>query len=389
MTRSPPRQAEDAGASNASPPALVVMLGGLSGGSLESLVRRALEASALDSVETALATDRYGRTLLLTDTRPAEALPSGTEVEIDGDEDFHFGRRLADAVAEHHLGSTLYLGGGAGPLLQGDDFEALAGGIAGPDPACVTNNFYSADLFAVTPASLLAGLDPLPAADNGVPRRLREDCGVDVVELPRSTGTQMNIDSPGDLTALALTGSTGPRLAAVLAGEALDTERLAGAAMTFTDRDSEVLVAGRVSSRTWQYLERETACRVRLLAEERGMGAAGRDADGSASSLLGQLLASVGSQAFFGDLLPDLCDAAFIDIRPALIQLGLHASRADRFAADVGQAAMVEDDRLREIVEAANASPVPVVLGGHSLVSGGLMLLNDWAWEEHDRALGL
>lgn len=365
------------------------MLGGLSGGPLESLVRRALEASALDSVETALETGRYSRALLLTDTPPDEALPAGTEVEIDGDEDFHFGRRLADAVAEHDLGATLYLGGGAGPLLRRDDFEALADGIEGPAPACVTNNFYSADLFAVTPASLLAGLDPLPVADNGVPRRLREDCGVDVVELPRTTGTQLNIDSPGDLAALALAGSDGPRLAAVLADGALDTERLARAAMTFTDRDSEVLVAGRVSSRTWQYLERETACRVRLLAEERGMGAAGRDADGSASSLLGQLLASVGPHAFFGDLLPDLCDAAFIDVRPALIQLGLRPSRGDRFAADIGQTATIEDAGLREIVEAANASPVPVVLGGHSLVSGGMMLLNDWAWTEHDRALGL
>ena len=58
--------------------------------------------------------------------------------------------------------------------------------------------------------------------------------------------------------------------------------------------------------------------------------------------------------------------------------------RADRFAADLGLAERIEDPGLREFVRAANGSPVPVVLGGHSLVAGGLMLLNDWAWEQRD-----
>ena len=119
------------------------------------------------------------------------------------------------------------------------------------------------------------------------------------------------------------------------------------------------------------------------------MGAAGRDADGSARSMLGQLIAAAGPAKFFGELLPQLCDAAFIDIRPALVQLGLRPSRADRFAADLGLADEISDEGLRELVQAAVASPVPVVLGGHSLVSGALMLLHDWAWEQRDHALGL
>lgn len=365
------------------------MLGGFSGGPLESLMRRSLEASALDSLETALESDRFGRALLLTDGDPEQAVPAGVEVELDRGGDFHFGRRLADAVSEHDLKRVLYIGGGAGPLLGVDDFVTLAASMEGETPGCLTNNFYSADFFAVTPASLLAGLDPLPAADNAVPRRLREDHGVEVAEMPRTTATQLNIDSPGDLAALSLTSGTGPRLASTLAAWGPKTDHVQRAAMAFTDRNLEVLVAGRVSSGTWQYLERETACRVRLLAEERGMGAAGRDSDGTASSLLGQMIASVGPRVFFGELLPELCDAAFIDLRPALIQLGVRPPRHDRFAADVAEPEAIEDERLREIVEAAEASPVPVVLGGHSLVSGVLMLLNDWAWEQHDRALGL
>ena len=369
-------------------PAVVVMLGGVSGGPLESLLHRALEASALDLVETALESGRFERALLLADRTPEAAPPAGVTVELDR-EAFHFGRRLAGAISKHRIQRLLYLGGGSAPLLGADEFGALADGVAGDARACVTNNFFSADLFAVTPASLLADLEPLPASDNVVPRRLHEEFGVEVEELPRSVATQFNIDSPIELAALALSGRAGRRLGTLLEEWAPDTELMARAAMTFTDRDAEVLVAGRVSSRTWQYLERETACRVRVLAEERGMGAAGRDADGTARSLLGRLLSTVGPARFFAELLPELCDAAFIDTRPMLVQLGLRPSRADRLAADLGVASAIEDPQLRELVEAAAASPAPVVLGGHSLVAGGLMLLNDWAWEQHDRAQGL
>ncbi len=382
---------------------LVVMLGGVSGGPLESLLRQALEVSALDSIEIALESGHFERALLLADRALDEAPPAGVTVELDRDHspggshslvdsssgDFHFGRRLGDAVAEHRIERLLYLGAGSAPLLGADEFGALADGVAGEAPACLTNNFFSADLFALAPARLVAALDPPPDADNSVPRRLRQEHGVEVEELPRTAATQLNIDSPVDMVALALSGRAGGRLGAVLDRWAPSTESMARAAMTFIDRDAEVLIAGRVSSRTWQHLERETACRVRLLAEERGMSAAGRDAGGSARSLLGRLLLAVGPAQFFGAVLPELCDAAFIDTRPLLSQLGLHPSRADRFAADLGLVDEIEDRRLRELVEAAAASPVPVVMGGHSLVAGVLMLLGDWAWEQHDRALGL
>ena len=67
--------------------------------------------------------------------------------------------------------------------------------------------------------------------------------------------------------------------------------------------------------------------------------------------------------------------------------LGIRPSRGDRFAADLGRADLIEDARLREIVEAANAAPVPVVLGGHSLVGSAIPLLNQWAWDDHDGLL--
>ncbi len=365
------------------------MLGGLSDDGLEGLMRRALEASALDVLEAALETGSFGDVVLVADRAPSGALPEGVRLTLDdAAEQFHFGKRLSETVADSGCGRFVYVGAGAAPLLGAEDLASLAARLDGDGSLCVTNNFYSADLFALRPAGLLRRIDPWPLADNGVPRALKEQLDVEVVELDRTTATQLNLDSPIDLVAIGLAEAGGLRLRALIADWAPDSERVAAAARVLTDRHGEVLIAGRVSSRAWRYLESETACRVRLLSEERGMTAAGRDADLSARSMLGQLIDAVGPERCFQELIPQLCDAAFIDIRPVLAHLGWQPSRADRFAADLGLADQIEDPGLRAFVAAAVASPVPIVLGGHSLVVGALMLLNDWVWNEHDRLAG-
>jgi hypothetical protein len=141
-----------------------------------------------------------------------------------------------------------------------------------------------------------------------------------------------------------------------------------------------------VGSHVWQHLERETACRVRLFAEERGMEADGRLDTPAARSLLAMYLAEVGSDRFF-DALAELGNAAFIDTRVLLAHLAIAADRRDRFLSDLGRPDEIREPSLRRFTEAALAAPIPVLLGGHSLVAGGVMALADFAWREHDREL--
>ncbi len=374
---------------SAQQPALVVFLGGMSGAPVEEWMREVLEAAALDTASIAVGSGVFSRVILATDRPPSGDVPGAVEVRVDqprgGGTPFRFGPAFVEVADELGVGGLAYVGGGSGPLLRARDFEALVAPLRGDAATvCVTNNRFSSDLFALADPRRVADLDPVAEKDNAIPRRLRDEQRFEVVELLRTLETQFNIDTPSDALALALSGRAGPRLTAALEGGPA-VERMQRAAREFVDQRSEVLVAGRVSSRTWAYLESEAACRIRLLSEERGMQAAGTDADGTARSLLGQLIAEAGAPRVFGELLPQLCRAAFIDLRPALVQLGIRASRSDRFAADLGRIEEIEDGRLREIVAAAVAAPVPVVLGGHSLVGGALELLNQWAWDEHDR----
>ena len=104
------------------------------------------------------------------------------------------------------------------------------------------------------------------------------------------------------------------------------------------------------------------------------MRASGRLARGEVRSLLGALLERLGPAAFFA-LLGEVCDVALLDTRVLFAHLGRQPSVADRFASDQLAPATIADPVVRAFTAAAAAAPIPVLLGGHSLVSGGLWVL--------------
>ena len=364
-------------------PVLIVFLGGMGGSPIEELLGRALAEAGLDLLEEALATDAFAGAVLVSDSDAlADRLPAGVALDRD-DGPFHFGRRLAAVVRERDIRRPVYAGAGGIPLLRGSDLAALARHLAEADGIVIANNYFSADLVAFTPGEALQRID-LPASDNMLARLLHEQAGLESRPLPRSSATQFNIDSPAELAILKLAGGAGPRLTNFLEQFEAELEPYRRLQACLVDPEAELLLAGRVGSQVWSLLEQETACRLRVYSEERGMRAAGRDVSGEARSLLAFHLREVGSRRFFAEL-GELADAACIDTRPLLAHLGVRASRADRFWSDLGCPEQVQEPFLREFTEAAREAPLPVLLGGHSLVAGGLMLLTEAAWREEDR----
>lgn len=113
------------------------------------------------------------------------------------------------------------------------------------------------------------------------------------------------------------------------------------------------------------------------------MAAAG--ASHTPRSLLGYMARDIGFDELFGRL-ATLGDALVLDTRVLEAHLGLRPGREDRFQSDLLNPGAIADEGLRALTAAALRAPIPVLLGGHSLVSGGLMALNDAAWIEHDRS---
>jgi hypothetical protein len=287
------------------------------------------------------------------------------------------------------------LGSGSIPLATAADLRRFVEVAAGPAGHAVANNRYSADVVAISRAADLEGLPPLPA-DNALPRWLEERAGVTVADLRSRWRLGVDVDTPLDLIVLR-----DPAASGLLATAPLIGERLAALADVMSNRRAELLVAGRISASTLKWLEGGVACRVRALVEERGLRAASRlaQADGATPatagatpaaaatpqrpprSVLGELLDRDGPEAL-AQTVARLADAAVIDTRVLMAhRYGADETTwplpEDRFASDLLLGASIADPWLRALTASAAAAPPdgPILLGGHTLVNGGLRLL--------------
>ncbi len=302
-----------------------------------------------------------------------------------------FGERLHALIDPSTKRGLVVLGSGAVPLATAADRRAFVATAAADERGALANNRYSADIVAISRADAIPEIPPLPG-DNALPRWLEEVAGYRVVDLRRRWRLGFDIDGPLDLVLLGLEATdAGVETATALA-------RVAAVRAIAMDRRAEVLIAGRTSAATLGWLEGHTAARTRAWIEERGLRAASRlaQADGPVAggargrapapekppaSVLGALLDQDGPGSL-GRHLARFADAAILDTR-VLLAHRLGADEAawpvaeDRFASDLLLADRIADPWLRELTAAAVAAPIPVLLGGHTLVGPGVRLVID------------
>lgn len=364
----------------------IVFVGGHTDSEVEALVNGGQQAAALDSIARMLAIDLFGRPIVSTGSAAFARELAGWPVTVALDSgEFHFGRQLREIVERFEVPRPFYVGGGSAPLLSSDELTSIAELALAEESTLVANNFYSSDFVAFSPGSALASITP-PAIDNDLAFLLHRQAGLRNVPLARTIGNQFDVDTPVDLLILKLHPATGPYCRRYLDAADLDPSRVRAAMRFITDPTAEVIVAGRVGSHVLAHLETDLACRKRVFSEERGMRASGREARGEVRSLLGYHLAAVGPRAFF-EHLASLGQAIFLDSRVLFGHLGLEPSPAERFSSDLFLDERIGDPWLRSFTRAAREASVPVLLGGHSLVSGGLWALIDAAWRERDSEL--
>jgi len=359
---------------------LVLFLGGIGSDPVEGMVAAAHRAIAQDTIERAQQSGAFPRVILVTDMEGlgGELAPFVLVEKSSGP--FHFGRRLKQVIHRHKIEQPLYIGRGCVPLLSSHDLRAIAQQLSSATDTVITNNIFSADLIAFTPGKAIDKI-ALPAIDNPLAQLLVRQAGLKGVCLPRTAAYQFDVDTPTDLLILKLHPGVGNNTHAYLRGFDLDTSCLERAISCFSDENAQILVAGRVGSHVWAQLEPATACRVRLLAEERSLRADERQQRGEACSILGFYWEHVTPDRFF-ETLARLGDAAFIDSRVIFAHFGLEPSRSDRFYSDLGQPEKIDNPFVRQFTQAALAAPIPVILGGHSLVSGGLLALIEIAGQK-------
>ena len=289
-------------------------------------------------------------------------------------DDVSFGARLRGMARGLGPGGLVLLGSGAVPLLRAADARRFIAVAGRDDRVALANNRYSADIVAVAHAGEVLPSLPDLMTDNALPRWLAASANVDVNDLRDRWHLGVDIDSPLDLVLL------GRRFARHLEpGDREDVEaRLEAVRAIAADPRAELLVAGRTSATAIAWLERAAAARTRVLVEERGLRTSGANQRPPAS-VLGLLLERDGPGSL-GAHLARLADAALVDSRVLLAhRLGPNEaawpSPEDRFASDLLLPGRIRDPWLRALTAACVVAPIPVMLGGHTLVGPGLRLV--------------
>jgi hypothetical protein len=350
----------------------------------EQLVYRAIQASVLDLLDVINA---QGIHPVILAGPELDWLPEMLPVIRDVDQGpFHFGERLAGLIEHYNLSPVIYFGAGSAPLMGQDMVDLLHGMLYqsayGKDsriPAriALTNNLHSSDWIGVSHTAEALPIIRRAERDNSLAWMLQENWAFDVRVLSGMfPASSMDLDTPSDLAIVRQHPLCPPHLAETLRDPLLDRIPV-GPILDIAARDgSRIALIGRVSPLAWQALSKATQCWIRVFSEERGMVASERIARGEVRSLLNRLLELLGPEAFFREL-AHVADAAIIDSRVLMAASRHYPGDAQRFASDLFLLDEIEDPWLKTFTAAAAQAPIPVLLGGHSVVAGVLYVLAD------------
>ena len=353
-----------------------VVMVGESGGEteVETWVQDARRLAALDLLEQLAKQPAIDQLVLVTPGMDGLEQAPFTDRVKSRPGPLHVGRTLAEIVERQGISKLLYFGGGSAPLLEDDSLDSLVSKMIASSEGVFTNNRYASDWAGITPASIINKWKERLPQDNMIGWVLSTEADIPIDNQQITSSTRLDIDTPTDLLTLRLHPRVKRHLRQYIDSLPLDTTSLENALSVLSTPASQVFIAGRIGPKVWASLNEITNCWIRVVSEERGMVSSGRLKRGEVFSLLADYFSRLGLKGGF-DTLSDHSQAAFIDTRVLLAHHRSWPCRSDRFHSDLGLADQVEDPWLSELTGAAQAAPIPVILGGHGLLSGDMLAL--------------
>lgn len=363
----------------------VIMVGDAGGSPQEQLVLTAQRASSIDLIHTLTS---MGVQRIVVAAPEVDWLPADLDVIRDQDphdEHFHFGQRLAALIERYSLEPVMYFGGGSAPLIDHMVGNMIIGllnraghsntGGAIPSHIVLTNNLHSSDWAALSRVDVALPIIRQADRDNSLAWLLQESGEYDVRVLAGvRPATSMDLDTPSDLALIARHPDLLPALRQVVSDGRLGLIPVDAVIKAAATEGNTIALLGRVSPLALQALTKVTHCWTRVLSEERGMVASGRIARGEVRSMLSPWIRARGFAGFFEDL-AGMANAALFDSRVLLAAEGIYPDAADRFASDLLWYEQIRDPWLKDFTLAASEARLPIIMGGHSIVAGGLYAL--------------
>lgn len=362
------------------PVTAIIFEGGNPTSPVEKSMLGVRKAICLDNIETLVGHPAYDRVILATNypDLAGEAQNLGAII-VDTTlwRPFHFGQALQRIVRENPMEKALYFSGASSPLITYEEFTDIAEVLNNNEDAVYVNNVQSADIVGWAPAKAILEMEP-PQLDNALGYQIRYQKHFSRLLMPHSAGIHFDVDTPTEILFLKLLPNLKPRTKKAVAAMPWSTQTLEKAweVLQRKGKVPSVWISGRVGAPLIAHFNLHVSARLRIVSEERGMKAMGLEESGKVRSFIASYIEQVGSEAFF-QWLSQSADVAFLDTRAIFAHMLIHPSEHDRFNSDLGNWQVIQDPFIREFTRAAVEAPIPVVLGGHTLVLGGIWVLVD------------
>ncbi|OWZ84840.1 hypothetical protein [Natranaerobius trueperi] len=298
------------------------------------------------------------------------------------DKDFHLGKILLELIDSYNLTHLLVSGGTCLPLIDVAELRGYVKKLLEEDEILITNNPQSGDIVLFNPADKIKEIR-LPDSDNQLSNNLRYEAGLKQHLMEKSTGVLFDIDTPTDVVLYhQITGKLDKVMDEYNYLFDRLNSRIKSVSEVLKQDYKELIITGRVSGNIISYINEYLRVRIRAYSEERGMKALGRISERKVSSLFGYMLEDLGSDGLF-TYFENIGDVGIIDSRVIFYHMNRGIdSEMDRFYSDLFLPEKIKDPVIREFTERAKESSMPLLLGGHSLVSGGIYSLIDLANNE-------
>ncbi len=357
---------------------VIIFEGSGESGLLEEKMRKYRKQLTINITEKCLASQNIETIVLVTNYEDLLEVSKQLPIEIVSTSNrlpFHFGETLAEIVHRFGFDKVICLGGASVPLITVSEIDEVAKLLINNEDIVISNNAQSADLTAFSPADILRKIE-LPPIDNPLSSILRDQGGLAAHYLPITPGYHFDVDTIQDLLYVSLHPQGCFVIKDMIEKDGFSIEKIKRTANKMIEPNCELLLTGRVGHWIMKIVNDRLRCRLRVISEERGMKALGRDKGGTVHSILGDFVDLKSIDGFFS-YLEEYCDAAIIDTRVLFHHWKLNATQQDRFYSDLGQFEKIHDPKILKFTERAEKCEVPVILGGHSVVSGGLLVLVD------------
>ncbi len=357
---------------------VIIMLSQVGSSPAEGWVAQGRRAAACDLVQRLGHVRNVGEIFVLAaDSMDREALVQQGAVPLASSAgSFHFGRVLTNIILENHFRRTAYFGGGSAPLMTADLLQEVFDRVDRMEqPFALVNNYHSTDWLVTNQGDVFPRIQDRLERDNSLGWVLDHevDCEVQVADF--GAASRVDIDTPSDLLLLHRHPALGDALLRFIEGappECLDVVDDLLAVMSTPA--STLTLIGRTSPQVWKTLNDETQIWIRAFAEERGMIASRRFERREVRSLVGETLEDWGAQRFV-EFITNTSDGVLWDTRVWMAHRGRWPSTADRFASDLGWAEAIQDETLKRLTHIVGQSAIPIILGGHGVVAGGIYAL--------------